>query len=68
MTDHPPRESANRISAADKGERRRCIEQTNAPSLAELLLDIPQDGREFERLNCPPGLRMSFADGEAADD
>ncbi len=41
------------VLAVDEYERLRLIEQTNAPSLAELLLDIPQDGQEFERLSLP---------------
>ncbi|MCY3558451.1 MAG: type II toxin-antitoxin system Phd/YefM family antitoxin [Chloroflexi bacterium] len=39
------------VLAVDEYERLRLIEQANAPSLAELLLDIPQDGEEFERLH-----------------
>ena len=41
------------VLAVDEYERLRLIEQANAPSLAELLLEVPQDGQEFERLNLP---------------
>lgn len=41
------------VLAVDEYERLRRIEQTNAPTLADLLLEIPQDGQEFERLNLP---------------
>ncbi len=41
------------VLAVDEYERLRLIEQANAPSLTELLLDIPQDGQEFERLTMP---------------
>ena len=38
------------IVAVDEYERLRRLERANAPTLAELLLDIPQDDQEFERL------------------
>ena len=38
------------VLAVDEYERLRRIEKANAPTFAELLLGIPQDGREFERL------------------
>ncbi len=38
------------VLAADEYERLCYVEKTNAPTLAELLLAIPQDDREFERL------------------
>ena len=41
------------VLAADEYERLRRIEQANAPALAELLLEIPQDGQDFERLSLP---------------
>ena len=41
------------VLAVDEYERLRRIEQANAPTLAELLLEIPQDGQEFERLSLP---------------
>ena len=41
------------VLAVDEYERLRQIEKANAPTLGELLLDIPQDGREFERLSLP---------------
>lgn len=41
------------VLAVDEYERLRQIEKANAPTLAELLLDIPQDGGEFERLSLP---------------
>ena len=36
--------------AVDEYERLWHLEKTNAPTLAGLLLDIPQDDREFDRL------------------
>ena len=41
------------VLAVDEYERLRDIEKANAPTFAELLLDIPSDGREFERLLLP---------------
>ena len=41
------------VLAVDEYERLRQIEKANAPTFAELLLDIPQDGQEFERLSLP---------------
>lgn len=41
------------VLAVEEYERLRLIEQANAPSLGELLLDIPEDGQEFERLTLP---------------
>ena len=38
------------IVAVDEYERLCRLERANAPTLAELLLDIPQDDQEFERL------------------
>ena len=38
------------VLAIDEYERLRQIEKANAPTFAELLLDIPQDGQEFTRL------------------
>ena len=31
-------------------DRLRCLEQAAAPSFTELLLDLPQDGEPFDRL------------------
>ena len=39
------------VLAVDEYERLRQIEKANAPTFAELLLGIPQDGQEFERLS-----------------
>ena len=41
------------VLAVDEYERLRQIEKANAPTFAELLLGIPQDGQEFERLSLP---------------
>lgn len=38
------------VVAADEYERLRHFDQARAPSFAELLLAIPQDGGEFPRL------------------
>ena len=42
------------VLAVDEYERLRDIEKANAPTFEELLLDIPGDGHEFERLVLPP--------------
>ena len=41
------------VLAADEYERLRRLEKANAPTLAGLLLDIPQDDQEFDRLPLP---------------
>ena len=41
------------VLAVDECERLRHLEETQAPSLAELLLEIPQDDQEFDRLTLP---------------
>ena len=38
------------VLPVDKYERLCHLDKTNAPTLAGLLLDIPQDAREFDRL------------------
>ena len=39
------------VLAAEEYDRLRRLERTQAPSLGELLLEIPQDDYEFERLS-----------------
>ena len=41
------------VLAVDEYERLRRMERTEAPTFAELLLEIPQDDAEFERLSVP---------------
>ena len=41
------------VLAVDEYERLCRLEKASAPSLAELLLDIPQDDGEFERQPLP---------------
>lgn len=41
------------VLAVDEYERLRRLERANAPTFAELLLEIPQDDGEFERLSVP---------------
>ena len=41
------------VLAVEEYERLCRLERASAPSLAELLLDIPQDDVEFERLHLP---------------
>ena len=41
------------VLAVDEYERLCRLEKANAPTLAELLLDIPQDDQEFERIPLP---------------
>lgn len=40
--------------AADEFERLRRLERAQAPSFAQVLLEIPQDGGEFHRLEARP--------------
>ena len=54
MTDSTPNDAGNRPSDADERKRRRDDERENVPSLAELLLAIPQDDGEFERIPLAP--------------
>ena len=42
------------VVAADEYERLQHLDRAQAPSLAELLLAIPQDGGEFDRLRIRP--------------
>ena len=42
------------VVAVDEYERLRRLEETNARTFTELLLAIPQDDREFERLDAAP--------------
>lgn len=44
------------VLAADEYERLRRLEKANAPALAGLLLEIPQDDKDFERLPLPTGV------------
>lgn len=41
------------VVAVEEYERLRRSERANAPTFAELLLSIPQDGGEFERIELP---------------
>ena len=41
------------VLAADEYERLCRLEKANAPTLAGLLLDIPRDDRDFDRLSLP---------------
>ena len=41
------------VLAVEEYERLRRLDHAAAPTLARLLLDIPQDGGEFERLQLP---------------
>ena len=41
------------VLAADEYERLCHLQKANAPTLAGLLLDIPQDDQDFERLPLP---------------
>lgn len=38
------------VLAAEEYERLRLLEQAEAPTIADLLLAIPQDGEDFDRL------------------
>ncbi len=42
------------VLAVEEYERLRCLEKAQAPTFAELLLAIPRDDDEFERLRLPP--------------
>ena len=41
------------VLAVDEYEQLRRMERVDAPTFAELLLEIPQDDEEFERLSIP---------------
>ena len=41
------------VVAVEEYERLRRLEKAKAPTFAELLLSIPQDGGEFERIRLP---------------
>ena len=41
------------VLAAEEYERLCRLEKSHAPSLGELLLEIPQDDQEFQRLSIP---------------
>ena len=42
------------VLAVEEYERLRHLEKAKAPTFADLLLAIPQDDEEFERLSLPP--------------
>ena len=42
------------VLGVDEYERLRRLERASAPALADLLLAVPQDGEEFERLRLVP--------------
>lgn len=41
------------VVAVEEYERLRHLEKAKAPTFADLLLSIPQDGGEFERIRLP---------------
>ena len=41
------------VVAVEEYERLRHLEKARAPTFADLLLSIPQDGGEFERIRLP---------------
>ena len=41
------------VLAADEYERLRLLDNADAPTLGELLIEIPQDGQGFERMAIP---------------
>ena len=41
------------VLASEEYERLRRMEKSSAPTFGELLLEIPQDDQEFERLTLP---------------
>ena len=41
------------VLAVDEYERLLRLERSDAPTLGELLLEIPQDGQDFERMSIP---------------
>ena len=46
--------SAVVVVSAEEYERLRRLDKSQAPTLSELLLEIPQDDGEFERLSIVP--------------
>ncbi len=52
----------------DENERLRRLDDATAPTLAQLLLEIPQDDLEFERLPLPTRRqRLSRSAGQGDD-
>ena len=52
----------------DENERLRRLDDATAPTLAQLLLEIPQDDLEFERLPLPTRRqRLSRSAGQSDD-
>ena len=52
----------------DENERLRRLDDATAPTLAQLLLEIPQDDLEFERLPLPARRqRLSRSAGQSDD-
>ena len=47
------------VVATEEYERLCRLEKSNAPTLGELLLEIPQDDEEFERLSLAPCVSSS---------
>ena len=41
------------VLSVDEYERLRRLEKADAPTLGELLLEIPQDDQDFERMSIP---------------
>ena len=42
------------VLAAEEYDRLCRLERSNAPTLGELLFEIPQDDQEFDRMSLPP--------------
>ena len=42
------------VLAMEEDERLCHLEKAKAPTFADLLLAMPQDDEEFDRLSCPP--------------
>ena len=59
----PASYAAGVVLATEEYERLCRLEKSGAPTLGELLLEIPQDDVEFERLSlgtCAPSSRRGF--------
>ena len=53
------------VLAADEYERLRLLDNADAPTLGELLLDIPQDGQDFKRMSIPARFLDDMQKGQS---
>ena len=51
------------VLASEEYDRLRRLEKAQAPTLGELLLEIPQDEQKFQRVSIPTRMRFRRGDG-----